>query len=73
MAISNEAKIAIVKQNVQQIENTIYDLEIKASVSLRIGDKDTAKSTGDALVKFEKMLAEYNKILSELVPKEDAK
>jgi cob(I)alamin adenosyltransferase len=68
MEASNEVKAAIIKQNIAQVENSIYDLSIKARVAEKIGDKEMKKNAGEQLEKLEKMVDEYNVILKELEP-----
>jgi hypothetical protein len=73
MPISTEDKKNSIRQNIKQIEINIYDLETRAEVLTRIGDKENLTKISDALVKYEKMLKEFRHILAELSPESEKK
>lgn len=64
--ISKETKIAILKQQIASVNNTLYNLEIQARVANKVSDEASKKRIMDEMAKFEQVKDEYKLILEEL-------
>jgi len=70
MAITKEAKTAIINSNIQQIKNTLYNLEITARVNKKVGDDKGTDDIKKQMVELEKKVEEFNNILKEVEKEE---
>ena len=64
--IPKDAKIAVVKRQLQLVENSLYSSQIDVRVAESIKDEQMKKAAVAQLNKFEKMRDGYEKILKEV-------
>jgi len=60
MELSKEKKLLIIKANIEQVENTTYDLVLKGKISKAVGDSEQCKQHQDNALKLTKMLDALN-------------
>jgi len=63
MDVSKETKIAILKAELQILDNTIYQFTIKARVAKDINDEPVMKNSADQLAVFHKYKDKYEELL----------
>ena len=64
--VKKEVKIIIVKNNIDRINQQIYDNVIACRVGKKAGDEELTKRATENMIKLEKNGDEYNIILKEL-------
>ncbi len=64
--VTKETKIALIERNILMCKNTIYDLEIRSRIAVKIKDDGMKKQLVTELEKQEKSLDELNVILKEV-------
>ena len=64
--MNKDQKIAILKNEVANIEDEMYPLEVRARVSKKVGDAELNKRVMDQLEKLQKYLDAYNEEITQI-------